>query len=98
MMQEVPDGTDCNISNRFYAKKSDPRPLPVRFRSDGTLNIRCAAAFGDWFSTSTTSCHCRTKLCHADGPINGLTFRAHVEQFLVQTLAPGDIVIMDNLG
>ena len=33
-----------------------------------------------------------------DGPINGVSFRAYVEQFLVPTLAPGDIVIMDNLG
>ncbi len=33
-----------------------------------------------------------------DGPINGRAFTAYVEQFLVPTLAPGDIVIMDNLG
>lgn len=36
--------------------------------------------------------------CVFDGPINGETFTAYVEQFLVPTLAPGDIVIMDNLG
>jgi transposase len=36
--------------------------------------------------------------CVLDAPINGLSFRAYVEQFLVPTLAPGDIVIMDNLG
>ncbi|HUZ74134.1 MAG TPA: IS630 family transposase [Stellaceae bacterium] len=36
--------------------------------------------------------------CVLDGPINGLSFRAYVEQFLVPTLVPGDIVIMDNLG
>ena len=33
-----------------------------------------------------------------DGPINGESFLAWVEQMLVPTLAPGDIVIMDNLG
>jgi len=33
-----------------------------------------------------------------DGPINGNSFTAWVEQFLVPTLAPGDIVIMDSLG
>ena len=33
-----------------------------------------------------------------DGPINGERFRVYVEQVLVPTLAPGDIVIMDNLG
>ena len=36
--------------------------------------------------------------CVIDGPINGVTFRAYVEQFLVPTLKPGDIVVMDNLG
>src|SRR5512139_556050 len=36
--------------------------------------------------------------CVLDGPINGKLFTAYVEQFLVPTLAPGDIVIMDNLG
>jgi transposase len=36
--------------------------------------------------------------CVLDGPINGCIFLAYVEQFLVPTLKPGDIVIMDNLG
>ena len=36
--------------------------------------------------------------CVIDGPINGRLFLAYVEQFLVPTLAPGDIVIMDKLG
>ena len=33
-----------------------------------------------------------------DGPIDGASFRAYVEQVLVPTLAPGDIVVMDNLS
>jgi transposase len=36
--------------------------------------------------------------CVIDGPIDGESFLAYVEQILVPTLAPGDIVIMDNLG
>ena len=36
--------------------------------------------------------------CVLDGPINGRSFLAYVEQMLVPTLAHGDIVIMDNLG
>jgi len=36
--------------------------------------------------------------CLYDGPINGERFLAYVEQFLVPTLKPGDIVILDNLG
>lgn len=33
-----------------------------------------------------------------DGPINGASFLAWVEQSLVKTLKAGDIVVMDNLG
>lgn len=33
-----------------------------------------------------------------DGPINRQLFEAYVEQALVPTLAPGDIVVMDNLS
>ena len=36
--------------------------------------------------------------CVIDGPINGESFLAYVEQILLPTLMPGDIVIMDNLG
>ena len=36
--------------------------------------------------------------CLFDGPINGERFRAYVDQFLVPTLKPGDVVILDNLG
>lgn len=33
-----------------------------------------------------------------DGPINGLAFLAWVEQALIPTLKPGDVVVLDNLG
>ena len=36
--------------------------------------------------------------CVLDGPINGRSFLAWVEQCLVPTLRPGDIVVLDNLG
>ena len=39
-----------------------------------------------------------TAPCVVDGPINGTIFRAYVEQFLLPTLRPGDIVVLDNLG
>src|ERR687891_498902 len=32
-----------------------------------------------------------------DGPMTGVAFLAYVEQVLVPTLAPGDVVILDNL-
>lgn len=33
-----------------------------------------------------------------EGPMNGPWFLAYVEQVLVPTLRPGDVVVMDNLG
>ena len=33
-----------------------------------------------------------------DGPIDNPTFRAYVEQVLVPTLRPGDVVVLDNLA
>lgn len=36
--------------------------------------------------------------CVIDGPINGAIFLAWVTQFLVPTLKPGDVVVLDNLG
>jgi len=43
-------------------------------------------------------CDRLTAPCVFDGPIDGACFRAYVEQQLVPTLKPGDIVVMDNLG
>jgi transposase len=36
--------------------------------------------------------------CVIDRPINGASFLVYVERFLVPQLAPGDIVVLDNLG
>jgi transposase len=36
--------------------------------------------------------------CVFDGPINGASFLAYVEQILVPALRPGDVVVIDNLG
>jgi transposase len=36
--------------------------------------------------------------CIIDRPINGHSFLVYVERFLVPKLAPGDIVVLDNLG
>jgi len=33
-----------------------------------------------------------------DGPMTGTAFRAYVEQFLAPALAPGDVVVLDNLA
>jgi transposase len=43
-------------------------------------------------------CDRLTAPCVFDGPINGESFHAYVVRFLVPTLKPGDIVVLDNLG
>ena len=59
------------------------------------------APFGRWRTLTFLAalrCDGLTAPCVIDGPINGASFRAYVEQVLVPNLAPGDIVVMDNLG
>ena len=58
------------------------------------------APFGRWGTLTFLAalrCDGLTAPCVIDGPINGASFRAYVEQALVPVLAPGDIVVMDNL-
>lgn len=58
------------------------------------------APYGHWRTTTFVAALRRDGLnapLALDGPMNGETFRAWTEQFLVPTLNPGDIVMMDNL-
>lgn len=59
------------------------------------------APFGHW-NTSTFIAALRHDGIEApwvfEGPVNGEIFRTYVECVLVPTLAPGDVVVMDNLG
>ena len=60
-----------------------------------------SAPHGHWKTTTFLAALRHDRIdapCVIDGPINGATFRAYVEQFLAPTLTPGDIVVMDNLG
>ena len=59
------------------------------------------APFGRWRTLTFLAalrCDGLAAPCVIDGPINGASFRAYVEQVLPPILAPGDIVVMDNLG
>ena len=59
------------------------------------------APFGKWRTLTFLAalrCDGLTAPCVIDGPINGASFRAYVEQVLAPILAPDDIVVMDNLG
>ena len=63
---------------------------------------RCRAAIphGHWKTTTFVGALRRTGLTAPmvlDGPMHGAAFLAYVEQVLVPTLNPGDVVVMDNL-
>lgn len=63
--------------------------------------VVAAIPHGHWKTTTFIAAlrHDRiTAPCVFDGAINGERFLAWVEQALVPTLTPGDIVVMDNLG
>jgi transposase len=59
------------------------------------------APFGKWRTVTFLAALRSDRIdapCVVDGPINGRSFLAYVEQILLPSLKPGDIVIMDNLG
>src|ERR1700722_1925205 len=94
--------------------KIDPRRLVFIDETWAKTNMtrthgRCArgerliakAPFGRWRTLTFLAglrCDGLTAPCVIDGPINGASLRAYVEQVLAPILAPGDIVVMDNLG
>ena len=74
---------------------------PLRGWSKRGSKLVAKAPFGKWKTLTFVAalrCDRIDAPCVLDGPINGELFKAYVEQFLVPTLSPGDIVIMDNLG
>lgn len=74
---------------------------PLRGWGPKGKRLRSFAPHGHWRTMTFLAalrCGGLTAPCVFDGPINGECFRAYVDQQLVATLKPGDIVIMDNLG
>ena len=75
--------------------------VPLRGWGPRGLRLKTKAPHGRW-QTMTFLAALRHDRIEApwllSGPINGETFRLYVEQVLVPTLQPGDIVVMDNLG
>jgi transposase len=74
---------------------------PLRGWAPRGERLEAKVPFGHW-KTSTFIAALRSDRIEApwllDGPINGESFLIYVEQVLVPTLKPGDIVVMDNLG
>lgn len=81
-----------------WAKTNMTRP---RGRSLCGTRVVATVPHGHW-KTTTFLAALRTSGLTAplvvDGAINGVLFQAYVEQQLVPTLHPGDLVILDNLS
>jgi transposase len=75
----------------------------TRIRGRAPRGQRCIASapYGNWQTTTSLAslrCDGLTAPMVLDGPIDGESFLAWVQQFLAPTLREGDIVILDNLG
>ncbi len=74
---------------------------PLRGWGAKGRRLKAYAPHGRWRTLTfigALRCDGLTAPCVFDGPINGQCFRAYVEQVLIPTLRPGDIVVADNLG
>lgn len=74
---------------------------PKNGRASKGERLRAGVPHGHWKTTTFVAGLRLTGMTAPmvlDGPINGQWFRAYVDQVLVPTLSPGDIVVMDNLG
>jgi transposase len=65
------------------------------------VRLKAAVPHGHWKTTTFLAGLCHDGLIAPlvlDGPIDGESFLAYIEQFLAPALTPGQIVIMDNLA
>jgi transposase len=93
---------DLDPARLVFIDETGATTKMARLRGRAKRGERCRAAVphGHW-KTTTFVAGLRLDRLSApmllDGAMNGTAFLAYVEQVLVPTLKPGDIVIMDNL-
>jgi transposase len=93
---------DLDPARLVFIDETGATTKMARLRGRAKRGERCRAAIphGHWKTTTFTAglrLDGLTAPMVLDGPMNGLAFQAYVEQVLVPTLKPGDVVIMDNL-
>jgi transposase len=112
--QRRPDIARRRTRWKKYQGRLDPRRLvfidetwaktnmaPLRGWAMRGERLRAHVPHGHWKTLTFLAalrCDRIDAPCVFDGPINGESFAAYVRQALVPTLAPGDVVILDNLG
>lgn len=81
-------GTATNLARRYGRSPSDRR-------------LVAAVPHGHWRTTTFIAGLRQSGILAPlvlDGPMTGLAFRAYLEQCLAPALAPGDVVVLDNLA
>ena len=112
--QDRPDVARRRVRWRKYQKQIDPRRLvfidetwaktnmaPLRGWCTRGARLNAKVPHGHW-KTLTFIAALRHDRIDApwvlEGPINSESFRIYIEQVLLPTLQPGDVVIIDNLA
>ena len=93
---------DLDPARLVFIDETGATTKMARLRGRAKRGERCRAAIphGHWKTTTFTGAlrlSGMTAPMVLDGPMTGTAFVAYVEQVLVPTLSPGDIVILDNL-
>lgn len=93
---------DLDPSKLVFIEETGLSTKMARLRGRAPRGERCRASVphGHWKTTTFTGALRLTGMTAPfvyDGAMNGTVFLAYVEQVLVPTLSPGDVVIMDNL-
>jgi transposase len=96
------DQLDLDPEKLIFIDETGASTKMARLRGRARRGERCRAAVphGHWKTTTFTAGLRLTGMTAPmvlDGAMNGPAFLAYVEQVLVPTLTPGDIVVMDNL-
>lgn len=93
---------DLDPARLVFIDETGLRTKMSRLRGQSLCGERCRSAVphGHWKTTTFTGAlrlSGMTAPMVLDGAMNGIVFRAFVEQVLVPTLTPGEIIVMDNL-
>ena len=112
--QERPDVAAARLEWQAGQAELDPERVVFIDETGASTNMarrygRCprgerlvsSVPWGHWKTTTFVAALRVNQICAPcvlDGPMDGDSFTAYVEQCLVPTLRPGDIVVMDNLA
>ncbi len=93
---------DVNPAHLVFVNETGASTKMARLRGHAFRGHRCRSPVphGLWKTTTFTGAlrlGGMTAPMVLDGPMNAQAFQAYIQQILVPTLRPGDIVVMDNL-